>query len=51
MASQSDSGATLHPEFNKEVKDYNVNYKKSTSGGEIQDNLRKKLDHKDTDKH
>jgi hypothetical protein len=41
MADTGDSGATLHAEFNKGVKDYTANYTNPVTSGQIQDSLRK----------
>lgn len=44
MADTGDSGATLHAEFNKGVKDYTTNYTNPVTSGQIQDYLRKESD-------
>jgi hypothetical protein len=42
MADTGDSGATLHAEFNKGVKEYTTNYTNPVTSGQTQDSLRKK---------
>lgn len=36
---ESDSGATMHPEFNKHVFKYTANYTNPVTSGQIQDYL------------
>lgn len=36
---ESDSGATMHPEFNKHVFKYTTNYTNPVTSGQIQDYL------------
>ena len=38
----SDTGATLHAEFNKHVNEYTTNYTNPVTSGQIQDDLREK---------
>lgn len=40
--STSDTGATLHAEFNKHVNGYTANYTNPATSGQIQDALREK---------
>ena len=44
MADTGDSGATLHAEFKKGVKDYTANYTNPVTSGQTQDSLRKESD-------